>query len=98
MAERERDSTGGTSPDDVRDFREGGDVGEGSHGAFAHENEERVQHNDERLAGRGRNPGRGDAGFIDDIERDRAEAHQSAEHGPGEVRGLEPPERDEVGA
>jgi hypothetical protein len=98
MAERERDSTGGTSPDDVRDFHEGGDVGEGSHGAFAHENEEGVQHNDERLAGRGRNPGRGDSGFIDDIERDRARSQQSAEHGPGKVRGLEPPERDEVGA
>jgi hypothetical protein len=80
----------------VRDFEPGGDVGEGSHGAFAHVDEERVHRNEERLGERGRPTTRDESGLLEDIERDRAASHQH--DGPGEVRGLEEPGKDDVGA
>jgi len=79
----------------VRDFERGGDVGEGGHSAFGKESGSGSQHNDERLAGRGRNHGRDESAFLEDIEADRRD---SSEPGPGTVRGLTPPDRNDVGA
>jgi hypothetical protein len=80
----------------VRDFAPGGDVAEGSHGAFADVDGERVHRNDERLGERGRSTARDEAGLNEEVERDRATSHQH--DGPGEVRGLDTPDKDDVGA
>ena len=85
---RERDESG-----EVRDFARQGDVGAGGHSAFGQGQEQR--HNDERLAGRGRNPGREDGSFLDEPAEERGDEARGA--GPGVVRGLEPPQRNEIG-
>jgi hypothetical protein len=84
--------------EDVRDFRRGGDVGEGGHSAFGKETGSGTQHNDERLGGRGRNPGRDESAFLEDVDNDRRGAPGNDDVGPGQVRGLTPPDRDDVGA
>jgi hypothetical protein len=92
-----RRDAGPDGGESVRDFAPGGDVGEGSHGAFANPDAGGAYRSDERLGDRGRNPARDDAAaFVDDVERDRTHTHRH--DGPGAVRGLEPPEKDEVGA
>jgi hypothetical protein len=99
MSEREEGGgreTQGKGREPVRDFGPGGDVAEGSHGAFSDVDEERVHRNDERLGERGRSTSRDESGLIEDLERDRAASHQH--DGPGEVRGLDAPNKDDVGA
>ena len=99
MSERDEGrarEAGGEGGEPVRDFRPGGDVAEGSHSAFADAGEERIHRNDERLGERGRATSRDESGLLEDLERDRAASHQH--DGPGEVRGLDDPDRDDVGA
>ena len=88
---RERDESGG----EVRDFARQGDVGEEGHSAFGQGHGPEHRRNDERLAGRGRNPGREDGSFLDEPEGEPADEARGA--GPGVVRGLTPPDRDEIG-
>jgi hypothetical protein len=85
-------------PEGVRDFQRGGDLGEGGHSAFGKETGSGTQHNDERLGNRGRNPGRDESAFLEDIDSDRRDAREGSDVGPGQVRGLTPPDRDDVGA
>lgn len=88
---RAGDESGG----EVRDFARQGDVGEAGHSAFGQDKGHEHRHNDERLAGRGRNPGREDGTFLDEPAEEGADEARGA--GPGVVRGLTPPRRDEVG-
>jgi hypothetical protein len=90
MASNEKREPEG-SPEVVRDFQAGGDVGQQGHSAFGAGHDQGLRHNDERLAGRGRNPGREDGSFLD------APADEAQGAGPGTVRGLTPPDKDDVG-
>ena len=58
----------------VRDFAEGGDVGEQSHSAFAETRDGEPRGNDERLGMRGRSTGAGESGFLDDVDAGRGRA------------------------
>ena len=92
-----RDDAGqrGKGGDEVRDLEERGDLGAAGHSAFGAERHQGHRHNDERLAGRGRNPGREDGAFLDEEGQDAARDPSGA---PGTVRGLTPPDKDDVGA
>jgi hypothetical protein len=55
-----------------RDLERGGDVGEGSHGAFSGEREREPHGSDDRLALRGRSTGSEEAPFLDELAAERA--------------------------
>ena len=97
-SQRNPDDRGAGEGEGVRDFQRGGDVGEGGHSAFGKETGSGTQHNDERLGGRGRNPRRDESAFLADVDSDRRDPRDASDVGPGQVRGLTRPDRDDVGA